>query len=98
MSNIVVRNNGNGTLSEGIVNCRAGVKVVPVRSISCEILQKRFKLQIASLNVGIMRGRANEIVETLARRRIDICAVQKTRWRSCSTRVITRKHSRYRFL
>ena len=48
--------------------------------------------------VGIMRGRASEIVETLARRRIDICAVQETRWRGCSTRMITGKHCRYKFL
>ena len=78
MSNIVVRNNGTGTLSEGVVNGRAGVNVGPVRSISCEILQKRFKLRIASLNVGTMRGRASEIVETLARRRIDICSAGNT--------------------
>ena len=98
MSNIVERNNGTETLCEGVVNGRAGVSVVSVRSISCEILQKKFKLRIASLNVGTMRGRASEIVETLARRRIDICAVQETRWRGCSTRMITGKYCRYQFL
>ena len=98
MSNIVERNNGTGTVCEGVVNGRAGVNVSPVRSISCEILKKRFKLRIASLNVGTMRGRACEIVESLARRRIDICAVQETRWRGCSTRMITGKHCRYKFL
>ena len=98
MSNIVERNNGTGTLCEGVVNGRAGVNVVSVRSISCEILQKKFKLRIASLNVGTMRGRASEIVETLARRRINICAVQETRWRGCSTRMITGKHCRNKFL
>ena len=98
MSNIVERNNGTGTLCEGVVNGRAGVNVGHVRSISCKILQKKFKLRIASLNVGTMDGRASEIVETLARRRIDICAVQETRWRGCSTRMITGKHCRYKFL
>ena len=98
MSNIVVRNNGTGTLSEGVVNGRAGVNVGLVRSISCEILEKRFKLRIASLNFGTMRGRASKIVETLARRRIDTCAVHETRWRGCSTRMITGKHCRYKFL
>ena len=44
MSNIAVRNNGIGILSEGVINGRAGVDVGPVGSISCEILQKRFKL------------------------------------------------------
>ena len=98
MSNIVERNNGTGTVCEGVVNVRAGVNVGPVRSISCEILQKRFNLRIAFLNVGTMRGRASEIVESLARRRIDICAVQETGWRGCSTRMITGKHCRYKFL
>ena len=98
MSNIVERNNGTGTVCEGVVNGRAGVNVGPVRSISCKILQKRFKLRIASLNVGTMRGRASKIVESLARRRIDICAVQETCWRGCSTRMITGKHCRYKFL
>ena len=92
MSNIVVRNNKSGTLSESVVNERVGVNVGPIRSISGEILQKTFKLRIASLNVSTMRGKASEIVETLAGRRIDICAVQETRWRGCPTRMITSKH------
>ena len=45
-----------------------------------------------------MRGRASEVVETLARRRIDTCAVQETDWRSCSTRMITGKHCKCKFL
>ena len=49
MPNIVVRNNVTGTLCEGIVNGRADVNVGPIRSISCEILQRRFKLRTASL-------------------------------------------------
>ena len=92
MSNIVVRNNRTGTLSEGVVNGRVSVNVGPVRSISCEIPQKRFKRQIASLNVGTKHCRASEIMETLARRIIDICAVQETCWRGYSTRMITGKH------
>ena len=95
MSNIVARNNGAETLSEGVIKGRAGVNVGPVRSISCEIWQKRYKLQIASLNVGTMHGKGSEIVETLeyqfSRRRTDICAVQETRWRGCSTTMIIGK-------
>ena len=98
MSNIVKNNSGTGTLCEGAVNGRVGVNVGPFRSISCKILQKRFKLQIASLNVGTIHDRASEIVETLARRRISICAVQETHWRGCSTRMITGKHCRHKFL
>ena len=36
-----------------------------------------------------MRGRASEVVKTLARRITDICAVQETRWRGCSTGMVT---------
>ena len=39
-----------------------------MRSKSCEILQKRLKLHIASLNIGTMHARDSEVVETLARR------------------------------
>ena len=63
-----------------------------MRSKSCEILQKRLKLHIASLNIGTMHARDSEVVETLARR-IDICAVQETCPRGCS-RMITGTHCR----
>ena len=69
MSNIAERNNGIGNLCEGV----GSVRLKPYK-----IIQKRFKLCIASLNVGTMHGRAIEVVETLARRRTDICAVQET--------------------
>ena len=41
---------------------------------------------------------ASEFVETIARRRIDICAVQETLWRGLLKRMITGKHCRYKFL
>ena len=46
MSNIVVRNNRTGTLSEGVVNGRAGVNVSPIRSISGKILQKDLNYEL----------------------------------------------------
>ena len=54
-------------------------------------------LRIASLNVGSMKGRSGEVVETLERRKVDICCVQETRWRGCSARMIQGKESRYKF-
>ena len=33
------------------------------------------KLRIASINVGTMKGRADEIAETLEKRRVDICCL-----------------------
>ena len=46
MSNIVVRNNRTGTLSEGVVNGRVGVNVSPIRSISGKILQKDLNYEL----------------------------------------------------
>ena len=45
-----------------------------------------------------MRGRASEIVETISRRKISLCAIQKSRWKGCSARMITGKDSKYKFL
>ena len=55
----------------------------------------RFK--IASWNIGTMRGRSSEIVETITRRNVDLCCVQEVRWRGASARHITGKDSRYKF-
>jgi len=44
------------------------------------------KLRIGSLNVGAMRGRANEIVETISRRRISLCTIQESRGKGRSAR------------
>ena len=44
-----------------------------------------------------MRGAASEVVKTLARRRTDLCAVQETCWRGCSTWMITGKCCKYNF-
>ncbi|ESN91225.1 hypothetical protein HELRODRAFT_182078 [Helobdella robusta] len=39
-------------------------------------------LKLGTLNVGSLTGRSMEIAEMLERRRIDICCLQKTRWKS----------------
>ena len=46
-------------------------------------LDKTVKFRVGTLNVGTMRGRAGEVVETLTRRHIDICCVQEVRWSIC---------------
>ena len=85
--------NGNGNYVEGVVNGRTGSG--PVRSTSCETPHDTFK--IASWNIGTMRGRSSEIVETITRRNIDLCCLQEVRWRGASARHITGKDSRYKF-
>ena len=85
--------NGTGNYVEGVVNGRTGSG--PVRSTSCETPHNTFK--IASWNIGTMRGRSSEIVETITRRNIDLCCVQEVRWRGASARHIIGKDSRYKF-
>ena len=74
--------NGTGNYVEGVVNGRTGSG--PVRSTSCETPYDTFR--IASWNIGTMRGRSSEIVETITRRNIDLCCVQEVRWRGASAR------------
>ena len=85
--------NGTGNYVEGVVNGRTGSG--PVRSTSCEIPHDTLK--IASWNIGTMRGRSSEIVETITRRNVDLCCVQEVRWRGASARYISGKDSRYKF-
>ena len=85
--------NGTGNAVESVVTSMAGSG--PVRSTSREIPQKI--IRIATWNVGTTRSRSGEVVETIARRNIDLCCVQEVRWRGASTRFIRGKDSRYKF-
>ena len=51
-------------------------------------------LRIASLNVGTLKDRSNEVVETMPRRRIDLCCIPECRWRGTSARTIDAKDSK----
>ena len=47
-----------------------------------------------------MKGRSAEIIETLSRRKIDLCCAQETRWRGSSNtcvRLLSGKNTRYKF-
>ena len=63
--------------------------------VSLTVEHDTFK--IASWNIGSMRGRSSEIVETITRRNVDLCCVQEVRWRGASARHITGKDYRYKF-
>lgn len=56
--------------------------------------QKMFR--IASLNVGTLRSRSSEVVETVSRRGIDLCCIQEVRWRGASARMVEGKDTRYK--
>mgnify|MGYP001793858940 CR=1 FL=1 len=85
----------SGTLrNQGVVHGRVGVRLGH-RLI--DIKRPRLRFCIATLNVGTMRGRIGEIVETVSRRKIDLCCLQETRWKGGSARMLSEKVSRYKF-
>ena len=57
--------------------------------------------RVASLNVGSLKSRGSEVVETMFRRRVDICAIQEHRWaggtESNQSRILKGKKSAYKF-
>ena len=44
-------------------------------------------LRIGTLNVGSMKGRSGEVADMAARRRLDFCCLQETRWKGGSCEV-----------
>ena len=55
------------------------------------------RLRVGMANVGTMRGRSGEVVDMAARRRLDFCCLQETRWRGGSARVMGGEGARYKF-
>ena len=57
--------------------------------------------RVASLNVGSLKSRGSEVVETMFRRGVDICAIQEHRWaggtKSNQSRILKGKNSAYKF-
>ena len=54
------------------------------------------KFRVGTLNVNTLRGRVCEVVETLSRRKVDVCSVQETRYRGGNCRTIKGKDTRYK--
>ena len=52
--------------------------------------------RIGTLNVGTMRGKASEVVETVSRRGADLCCLQETRWKKDGVKQIVGKDSRFK--
>ena len=52
--------------------------------------------RIASLNVSTLRGRSSEAIETVSRRSVDLCCLQKVQWCGASAHMIVGKDSCYK--
>ena len=93
--------NRAGVNDKGPAHGRMGVnpehrQTVNERSGSTSNNNNNALFRVGSLNVGTLRGRTGEVVETLNRRKIDVCCVQEVRWRGASARTITGKSSQYK--
>ena len=58
--------------------------------------QTKTKLRVATVNVGTLNKRANEVAETFSRRRVDIGCLQETRYRGIGTKFVKGKNTRYK--
>ena len=54
-------------------------------------------LRIGTVNVGSMRKRGGEVVDMAARRQLDFCCLQETRWKEEGARVFGSEEARYKF-
>ena len=52
---------------------------------------------VTSLNVGTMKKKSLEIVETMERRRIDVCCLQETRSKGGRARMLQGKSAKYKY-
>ena len=54
--------------------------------------------RVGSWNIGSMNGKGGEIADELWRRKVDVCALQETRWRGGSAKFLGAKGRRYKFV
>jgi len=52
---------------------------------------------VGTANVGSMVGKSREVAAMLGRRKVDVCAVQETRFRNEGTRMYGSDGERYKF-
>ena len=69
---------------------------IPVAKKTSTGRQETSKLRIATVNVGTLRGRINEVAETLERRKIAVCCLQETRYKAQGTRLVVGKECKYK--
>ena len=83
--------------SVGNVSRLASCQVWEAGSGHCgESSKHLWKLRVGTVNVNTLRGRVCEVVETLSRRKVDVCCIQVTRYRGGSCRTIKSKDTRYK--
>ena len=83
--------------SVGDVSGLASCQVWEAGSGHCGKSSKHLrKFRVGTLNVNTLRGRVCEVVETLSRRKVDVCCIQETRYHGGNCRIIKGKDTRYK--
>ena len=80
--------NGATTTSGGVAHGRGVAGCRQTQTVSKRLHQGRggaTNFRIGTLNVGTLRGKSGEVVETLTRRGIDLCCLQAVRWKGGGT-------------
>ena len=54
-------------------------------------------LRIGTVNVGSMSGTSGEVADMAARRRLDFCCLQETRWKGGSAKSLGKEGAMYKF-
>ena len=49
-----------------------------------------------TLNVGSIKGKTSEVLETVSHRRVDMCCLQETRWKMKGVKQIVGKDCHYK--
>ena len=76
--------------ASGIKLMRAREKATKeTRKLDKTLVQKpQTVLRLGTVNVGTLIGRSAEVVETLGRRNVDICALQEVRYKKEGTKMV----------
>ena len=79
-----------------VMSTAASCQVWEAGSGHCGESKHLRKFRVGTLNVNTLRGRVCKVVETLSRRKVDVCCIQETRYRGGSYRTIKGKDTRYK--
>ena len=60
---------------------RSVISEFPGRDKTIPVIGEGGRFRVASLNVGMLRGKSLEVLGILDERRVDICCLQEVRWK-----------------
>src|SRR5277367_2235724 len=90
-------NGGTGVCAGVIAPGRGGCKAIPAVNLR-NPCRDSVGVRVGTVNVGTMSHRSMEVADVSARRRLDFCCLQETRWKGGSAKMLEgREGARYKF-